>query len=85
MLMELDTQATFQDVKPEASLDQLPKESKVGALVDKIVARQREIEAQQAALKSIYTDHSKSLKDQLDILSGIREFAEYNLEEFGKQ
>ena len=36
-------------------------------------------------MKSIYTDHSKSLKDQLDIMSGIREFAEYNLGEFGKQ
>ena len=45
MLLELDTQATFADITQDAKLTDLPKDSKVGTLVGKLVERQKEIEA----------------------------------------
>ena len=55
MLMELDTAATFKDVKEEATLEEVPEESKIKQLVTKLIDRQKEIDAHNAAMKSFYS------------------------------
>lgn len=54
LLAEMDTQASFDGMDPETVAAELPKDSKVGQLVEKLVGRQREVEAQQKALQDVY-------------------------------
>ena len=46
LLEELDTQKSFEIIKEETKLEELPESSKVAKLIKKIVERQQEIEAQ---------------------------------------
>ena len=86
MLAEVETQATFEDMPENAEVKDLPKNSKVQTLIDKLVARQKEIEAEQAAVKEFYSDDTrKSLDDQVMALEGIKALAMENAENFGKQ
>ena len=45
LLRELDTQKTFEEIEKGTKLEELPEDSKVTALVSKIVERQQEIQA----------------------------------------
>ena len=45
LLRELDTQKTFGGIEKGTKLEELPEDSKVTALVSKIVERQQEIQA----------------------------------------
>ena len=55
MLHEMDTAATYENINPDDKLEDLPQEkSQIKQLVDKLVERQKELEAQQEQLKKIY-------------------------------
>ena len=49
----------------------MPEESKVKILIDKLVERQRQIEAQQKAIKDAYTKNSDKVKAEVDALQGV--------------
>ena len=53
ILAELDTVASFDEVENK-KVEEIPKESKLGQLIDKLVSRQKEIEFQQQKIKSYY-------------------------------
>ena len=55
MLHEMDTAATYENINPDDKLEDLPQEkSQIKQLVDKLVERQKELEAQLEQLKKIY-------------------------------
>lgn len=48
LLLEIDTEATFENLDPETGgLADLPEGSKIGQLVSKLISRQKEVEEQQ--------------------------------------
>ena len=64
LLQELDTEATYQELNPEeAELDALPKDGKINQLVDKIMERQKEMEAQQEELRKIYEREKETVQE----------------------
>ena len=46
LLAEMDTQASFEGLDPDQKHEELTKDSKISILVDKLIERQKEIEAQ---------------------------------------
>ena len=72
LLQELDTEATYQELNPEeAELDALPKDGKINQLVDKIMERQKEMEAQQEELRKIYEREKETVQEQIEALKGL--------------
>ena len=80
LLKELDTQKTFEGVEKGTKLEDLPEDSKVAALVNKIQERQQEIQAQQQHVEQIYSEKAKSITDQLQLLSGVKNMSQYNVD-----
>ena len=63
MLAEIDPETTFEGLDPEkALLADLPEDSKVRMLVNKLVARQKELELEQEELRRIYEREAETVK-----------------------
>ena len=73
MLTELDTTDTWKSIAENAMVEDLPQESKVGKLIQKIIARQREIEDQGKHFNSLYDSKNATMKDQMELLNGLKE------------
>jgi len=83
MLHELDTVASFQDLPENAKLEDIPANSKVNALVNKIIERNKEIEQAKLAMEEIYRKEQHAIRQQL-AMSGLEEISLYNFDKFGQ-
>ena len=49
----------------------MPKDGKINQLVDKIMERQKEMEAQQEELRKIYEREKETVQEQIEALKGL--------------
>ena len=73
LLAEMDTQASYDDIEPDTKIDELPKNSKVSQIVDKLVERQRKIDAQQKALQDLYLRKKTQINADVADLDALKE------------
>ena len=71
LLAEIDTEATYSNIDPDAIVDQLPEDSKIGLLVNKLVARQKELEEHEEKVRAIYEREEKNVSAQVEALEGL--------------
>ena len=60
-------------------------DSKIGQLVNKMVERQKEIEAQKNQMIEILGSEKGKLRDRDELMAGVNELSKLNAEEFGKK
>ena len=84
MLAELDTQASYEGVDPDAQPADFPEDSKIGKMVGMLIERQKEIEAQRRALEQAYSSSTSELREDLDALQGVQNLGKEMHELFGR-
>ena len=62
----------------------LPESSKIGVLVNKLIERQKELEAQQANLEKIYKDEQANVSARVAALEGLLDIGKEEHEAFGR-
>ena len=65
------------------SSDEEEQKTSFQQLCDKIIDRQREMEAQQKAVKEAYTKHHVEVKQELTAIEGVADLGKEMFEEFG--
>ena len=83
MLEELDTQESFSNIVEQAKAEDIPEDSKVGQLIKKMIERHKEIQEQGKHINNLYDGKNATLKEQLEMLNGIKEYTQYNFDEHG--
>ena len=84
MLQELDMQENFKEIAENAKIEDIPEDSKIGKLINMIVERNKEILHAGKHAESLYDSKNTSMKDQLNLLDGLKEITQYNFDEDGK-
>lgn len=84
LLAELNTE-DYENLDPaEAQVADLPQDGLLKRLVDKLVERQQELEAQRAELERIYEEEQKNVSYQAQQLQGLQDAVMETYEEFGQ-
>jgi hypothetical protein len=83
MLQEMDTVASFADIPENSKIEDIPINTKIGTLVNKVIERNAEIERTKLAVQEIYSTEGPKIRTALEKLAGIEEISLYNFDKFG--